>query len=95
MGEAKISGLRIRIGMVLLIIWWIPFWLLDPILVKILSIDSPAGKHSLLIIILVTQTILGLIGILIAGSSVIRLVRQTPNRQIPKTFWHALKQGNI
>jgi hypothetical protein len=93
--NSELSATRLRAGVLLLFIWWIPFWLLEPVIDKIFGVTSSTSKHDVLIAILAIQTVLGLVGILIAGKQVWTIFRKTSRRQLPRSVWHMLRHGEI
>jgi len=88
---AQVSVLRLRVGVVLIAIFWIPIWLLAPVLAHLL--DRPAA--SVTVVIALIQTVLGVIGVLLAGRPTLTLVRHTGWRAVPKTIWRVLWTGKL
>jgi len=86
-----VSVFRLRLGVVLIGIWWIPIWLLAPIVAHIVS--QPVGSVTL--IIAIVQTIIGLIGLLIAGRQAAKIVRHTRYRTVPGRIWRVLWTGEL
>jgi len=78
-----VSVFRLRLGAVLIGIWWIPIWLLAPLVAHF--VDRPVG--SLTIAIAIVQTIIGVIGALVAGRQAAKIVRHTPFRAVPGKIW--------
>jgi len=87
----QVSVFRLRLGVVLIGIWWIPIWLLAPLVAHFL--DQPAGSVTLAIAIV--QTVIGLIGVLFAGRQALRIVRHTGIRAVPRKIWHVLWAGSL
>ena len=87
----QVSIFRLRLGIALIGIWWIPIWLLAPLVAKL--IDQPVG--SVTIAIAIVQTIIGLIGALLAGRQAAKIVRHTGYRAVPGKIWHVLWTGKI
>jgi hypothetical protein len=87
----QVSVFRLRLGIALIGIWWIPIWLLAPIVAHI--VDRPVG--SVTVTIAIVQTIIGLIGVLIAGRQAARIVRHTGYRAVPGKIWHVLWTGRL
>ena len=86
-----VSVFRLRLGAVLIGIWWIPVWLLAPLVAHF--VDRPVG--SLTIAIAIVQTIIGVIGALVAGRQAAKIVRHTPFRAVPGKIWHVLWTGRL
>jgi hypothetical protein len=87
----QVSVFRLRLGLILIGIWWIPIWLLAPLVSHF--VDRPAG--SITIAIAIVQTIIGLIGALIAGRQAAKIVRHTGFRAVPGKIWHVLWTGRL
>ena len=87
----QVSIFRLRLGVVLIGIWWIPIWLLAPVVAHI--VDQPVGSVTLTIAIV--QTIIGLVGVLIAGRQAAKLVRHTGFRAVPGRIWRVIWTGEL
>jgi hypothetical protein len=85
----QLSVFRLRLGFVLIAIWWVPILLLAPLVAHFA--DRPAA--SITIVIAVVQTIIGLIGVLIAGRQAARIVRNTGFRAVPRKILWVLWTG--
>lgn len=90
-----ISATKLRLGVVFLILWWVPFWVAAPAIDKIFGIDSEQGKHALVVFILALQTIFFFLGLLMCGRQTVNLARKSPKRQVPKMFWQTLVHGKL
>jgi hypothetical protein len=86
-----VSVFRLRLGVLLVGIWWIPIWLLAPIIAHVTG--GPVG--SVTITVAIVQTVIGLIGVLIAGRQALKIVRHTGWRAVPRKIWRALWTGRI
>lgn len=87
----QVSVFRLRLGLVLIGIWWIPIWLLAPLASHF--VDQPVG--SITIAIAIVQTIIGLIGALFAGRQAAKIVRHTGFRAVPGKIWRVLWTGRL
>jgi hypothetical protein len=87
----QVSVFRLRLGLVLIGIWWIPIWLLAPLVAHF--VDRPVG--SITIAIAIVQTIIGLIGALIAGRQAAKIIRHTGFRAVPGKIWRVLWTGRL
>jgi hypothetical protein len=87
----QVSVFRLRLGAVLIGIWWIPIWLLAPLVAHF--VNQPVG--SLTLAIAIVQTIIGLIGVLIAGRQTAKIVRNTRFRAVPAKIWNVLWTGRL
>ncbi len=87
------SVLKLRVGVIFLILFWLPFWLLEPLLSAVLGINTASGRHKLLVIVIIIQTIFGIVGLLLVGKQTIRLLKHTTKRHVIKTLWRMLIHG--
>jgi len=87
----QVSVFRLRVGVVLIAIFWIPIWLAAPLVARL--IDQPVG--SITITIALIQTVIGLIGVLFAGRPTLTLVRHTKMRAAPRKIWHIIWTGKL
>jgi hypothetical protein len=87
----QVSVFRLRLGVVLIGIWWIPIWLLAPVVARL--VGRPVG--SVTIVIAVVQTIIGLLGVLVAGRQAAKIVRHTGLRAVPGKIWQVLWTGRL
>ena len=72
-------------------IFWVPVWLLAPVIADV--INEPVGSVTLVIAII--QTIIGLLGGLIAGRQAAAIVKHTKKRAIPGKIWHVIWTGKL
>lgn len=90
------SVFRLRLGVVLILLWMLPFWLLGPYIAS--SMDSGDGEPSaarVTTIIMIVQTVIGLVGAYVAGKETARVIKGTPRKKIPKMFWRIVRHGEI
>ena len=90
--EISVSPLRLRIGVVCIVFWWAPIWAAAPAIAKWLG-NSDTGQVTFWIMAI--QTVIGLLGILIAGKQVLALMKTVPRKKLAKTVWHVLVHGNF
>lgn len=88
----QISPLRLRVGVFLLFLWWAPFWAAAPVIARWLGIDD-TGKVTFAIMAI--QTVIGGIGIFVAGKQVSKLVKSMPFKRVPGTIWQLLLHGKV
>lgn len=86
-----ISAARLRVGVVLVALWWLPVWLLAPVITQLWDLDST----TVLIGVIVVQTVVGLVGVLVAGRQVYRIMQGVSRRQLLPTVWQVLRHGAI
>ena len=89
------SALRLRIGILLIFLWWIPFWLAEPAVAHLLGVTSASGKKQLTIVILGVQTVIGLVGFVVAGKQVALILKKVSYRKMPGAVWRAVVHGQI
>jgi hypothetical protein len=87
----QVSVFRLRLGVLLVGIWWIPIWLLGPVVAHVTG--QPVG--SVTITVAIVQTVIGVIGVLIAGRQAAKIVRHTGFRAVPGRIWHVLWNGKL
>ena len=92
--DRAISATRLRTGVVLLVIWFIPFWALAPWIAKTLGWSVDAGV-KLGLVMSIGQTLIGLIGAFAAGRDATALVKGTPFGKVPKRAWHIIWTGDL
>jgi uncharacterized membrane protein (DUF485 family) len=92
--ERAVSVTRLRVGAVLLLIWFIPFWALAPWIAKHLGWSVHAGVE-LGLVMSICQTLIGIVGAFIAGKDATALVKGTPFKRVPARVWHIIWTGNI
>lgn len=89
-----LSARRLRFGIILLILWWAPLWLLLPELAQQLGIQlTDASQSTMTLIIIIIQTIIGIIGLAIVGNDVGTIIKHSSYRKTPKIMWHILRTG--
>jgi uncharacterized protein YneF (UPF0154 family) len=88
-----ISPLKLRIGVLLIIIWWAPIWLLAPFISDIFN-NSPSTAVVTTVIVIV-QTLIGLLGFYIAGKEMVGLIKHNPKKQAFKMMWYTLIHGQV
>ena len=67
--SAGVSRLRLRLGVLLILLWLIPFWALASYIAHSLSVlSNPPSVATVTAAIVAVQTILGLLGFWVAGT---------------------------
>jgi hypothetical protein len=87
-----VSVFRLRLGIILFALFWLPAYLLAPVVAAALGNESALVRIT--IFIMVIQTAIGLIGFWVAGSEIVPLVRHLPRKKIPKTVWRLFWTGS-
>jgi hypothetical protein len=88
----QVSPIRLRVGVLLIFLWWIPFWAAAPAIARWFGIDD-TGKVTFAI--MAVQTVIGGIGVVVAGKQVSTVIKSMPFRQVPGTIWKLLLHGKI
>jgi hypothetical protein len=91
--EKKISVLRLRIGILFFILWWIPIYLTLPYLDRKLDATSNRSKAVVAVCIITAQTILGIIGLILVGKLFALILKDIKPRKLPAAMWHILISG--
>jgi hypothetical protein len=81
---------KLRIGVFLVLLWWLPFWALAT------PISEKTGiKISVLTIaIMGVQTVIGVMGFYLCGKTVTKQIKKLPFKKVPGTLWHMLIKGD-
>jgi hypothetical protein len=87
------TRLRLRTGVFFIFLWWIPVWLLSPVISTIFGNGTSAQSHKILVGILIIQTVFFIIGAIICSKTVLKQIRKAPVRKAPKIIWHMFKTG--
>ena len=75
-------------------LWMLPFWALAPSIAHFLSgLSNPPTVAVVTTTIVVVQTILGLIGLWVAGTQVKSIIKGTTKRQALRALWSILLHG--
>ncbi len=89
------TKLRIRIGVLFIILWWIPFWLVSGIIISADDIHKAQHRREVLILTIIVQSILGLIGAFLIGKSMVKHMRHQKFRRFPVIAWRLFKTGTV
>lgn len=90
--DISVSPNRLRVGVLCIALWWAPFWAAAPVVADFMGTSDIARVTAAIMII---QTIIGAIGILIAGKQVLAIMKSVPKKHLAKTVWHVLVHGKI
>ena len=95
-GARAPSALRLRLGVLFVLLWILPFWALAPLVTRMLSgTDNPPSVASVTTVIVVVQTLIGLIGFVVAGPAVKALLQGSPLRKALPAIWGVLRHGEV
>ena len=88
--------LRLRVGVLLILLWIVPFWALAPYIAHSLSgLSNPPSVAAVTTAIVVAQTIIGLLGFLVAGAAVKSIIKGSTKRHALGAIWSILLHGEI
>ena len=94
--DHHVSATRLRIGLTVWLISWLPFPLL------LLAIAHSNGNYTsaqqssaFLATCYAVQYAIGFIGLLVAGSEAIKLVKSGGWRGLPKRLWRVIRHGKL
>jgi len=94
-GSAGPSPLRLRLGVLLVLVWMLPFWALAPGIARSLSgLTNPPSVAAVTTTIVVGQTVVGLIGLWVAGTQVKSIIKGTTKKQAVGALWSILRHGD-
>ncbi|MET0788386.1 MAG: hypothetical protein ABWY33_04000 [Cellulomonas sp.] len=89
--RAPISPTRLRAGVFLILLWWIPVWLAAPVLAEALGLEV----ENVAVVLVVVQTVVGALGALVAGKQITRILRGVPRKQMLPTVWRVFRHGSL
>lgn len=90
------SPLRLRLGVLLILVWWLPFWALSPRIAESLSgLSQPPSVAAITTVIVVVQTLIGLVGFWVAGAEVKRILKGSTKKHAIAAVWSILAHGEI
>lgn len=89
-----ISPTRVRLGIALFVLWWLPVYLAVPAVVELFGEANNAHARRLIAIGIVTlQTIAGLAGLYLLGKELAVKLRTVRLRRMPVIVWRIVKSG--
>ena len=93
---AGVSGLRLRVGVLLIFLWLIPFWALAPHIAHSLSgLSNPPSVAAVTTAIVAVQTIFGLLGFWVAGTQVKSIIKGSTKMHALGAIWSMLIHGDV
>jgi hypothetical protein len=94
--SAGMSPLRLRVGVLLILLWIVPFWALAPLIADSLSgLSNPPSVAAVTTTIVVVQTVLGLLGFWVAGTQVKSIIKGSAKLRAIGAIWSMLLHGEI
>jgi hypothetical protein len=86
---------RARIGILLFLLWWLPVYLLAPAIADLIGTSSDAHLVRTVAIWLVCiQTVIGLIGLYLAGTQLFATLGKVRRRRVLAVAWHIVWTGD-
>lgn len=92
MNKLKQPAVLLRLGFICILLWWVPFWALAPEISKTIGFDNVALMTT---IIMVIQTVIGVIGFLLVGKPVAAVVKQASFKKAPGIIFYAIVHGKL
>jgi len=89
--SAPVSPARLRAGVFLILLWWIPVWLAAPVIAEVTGLDVQAALVGLVVV----QTVVGVLGAIVAGRQITRILRGVPRKQMLPTVWRVFRAGTV
>ena len=94
--SAAMSPLRLRVGVLFILLWLVPFWALAPAIAHSLSgLSKPPSDVAVTTAIVMLQTIIGLLGSWIAGTEVKSIIKGSTKRHALGAIWSIFLHGEI
>ena len=95
MAPERVSVGRVRIGILLFILWWLPFYLLAPAIAGLLGQgDDAQARRAITISIVCIQTVLGLIGAYLAGRELFATLAKVRRPRLLPVAWRIVWSGD-
>jgi hypothetical protein len=90
------SRLRLRVGVLLILLWLIPFWALGPHIAHSLSgLTNAPSVEAVTAAIVVAQTLVGLLGFWVAGTEVKSIIRGSTMKHALGATWSIFIHGEV
>ena len=89
-----VSVPRLRIGVILFVIWWLPLYLLVPT-ISALASGSGYSTRNIFIAVIVAQSVIGLLGLALVGKQAAVVLKKVKPKQMPKVMWHVFWSGQV
>lgn len=87
--------LRVRIGILLFLLWWLPFYLLSPAIAELLGMgDDAEARRVITVWIVCIQTLLGVTGAYLAGKELFATLGNVRRRRLLPLAWRIVWSGD-
>jgi hypothetical protein len=84
------------VGVALILLWWAPFWALGPwIADRLNGTGTSPTAATVTTVIVIVQTIIGLIGLWAAGTEIKSIVKHSSKKQALGVAWAVLIHGKL
>jgi hypothetical protein len=85
---------RIRLGVVLMLLSWVPAPLVVHVIVDLMSSPPSASvQHTMTALAWICEVLIGLVGAWLAGAEALSVMRSVGWRQTPSAVWGVLVHG--
>lgn len=91
--DKKVSVLKLRLGVLMFIIWWIPIYLAFPAINSELNATTKKQQAIIALVIITIQTIIGILGLMLVGKSLAYTLKKVKSKKIPIVIWRMLWSG--
>mgnify|MGYP003421838289 CR=1 FL=1 len=89
------NALRLRVGVALILLWVLPFWLLATPIANSITPGDAQLVAEITTAIMIVQTLIGIIGFYIAGSQVKIILKNSKKREALRTIGRILITGKV
>lgn len=90
------SAFRLRVGVLLMIVWWVPLWALGPAIAQALTGQAnPPSAAAVTTAIAVVQTLIGVLGFWLAGTEVKSIMKGSSRKQAVRALWSTFRHGQL
>ncbi len=88
------GALRLRIGVFLWVCSWIPFGSITLAIARALGADpADQAAHVYLMTTLTIEIVIGVVGVALAGSEAIAILKRVGWKHLPRAVWTILRTG--
>ena len=95
MPPERVSVLRVRIGIALIVLWWLPVYLLGPAIAELLGHgDDAQVRREITIWIICIQTVIGVLGVYLAGKELFGTLNKVRRRRLLPVAWRIVRSGD-
>ena len=88
--KQDLSVFRLRLGIFFFFLWWFPIWIIVPIVQDF----TDFRLRVIFVSVAALQSILGILGVFLAGKEVVKVVKDNKLKAGIKTIWHIFISGS-